>query len=349
LGVEEGTIDGDASVVDARAVDSVRDAGREGAMPVDASGPVTLDDAESTPRAIAARSGELFWVNAIGGTVRTMRVDGSGLKTLASDVPSPLDIAISNSGMLFWSANTQATPLDQCLVWSAPLGSPDANCVAKDGYTPLRMALSASYVVMTVGAGAAAPLVGYWSQDAASAPALATDTTPQPAYAVAAYDSHVYFGDGNHVDTDDFDGKGLGTGTAVCNGGSACNVGDQVVDIVLDDCGGIYWAKTGMSCGSPVGYLLEAQVSPTPGAVKMLGAGFSGTPRRLAFDTKNVYVTVVAMSGSMGTILAAPISGAGRVQTVAEAGCTPFGIAADGDRVYWTCDEGMIRSAPIPR
>ena len=73
-------------------------------------------------------------------------------------------------------------------------------CIAKDSYTPLRMAVTASYVVLSVNAGA--PLVGYWSRTGTSAPVLATEGTPQPTEAVAANDFQVYFGDGNHVDTD---------------------------------------------------------------------------------------------------------------------------------------------------
>ena len=69
------------------------------------------------------------------------------------------------------------------------------------------------------------------------------------------------------------------------------------------------------------------------------------TLNRMARDASFVYAT-----GTNGSIYAASLSSStgGAARVLASGEKSPFGIAADGARVYWTTSNGQVRAVSAP-
>jgi hypothetical protein len=322
---------------------------------------IVLADAQYSPLGIAVDPNYLYWVDQTDesggvGSVQRMAFDGGGIATLPGQ-NQPLDIVVDPSGTAYWLVNTStSSPLiGQCMVrtatpaeWSGDASteageSPDAGgaaCAVYGFYQPVRLAITDVYVVILSFNGAQNPYAGY------------TDTMPTQLYngqaitaampqAVAATDTILLYGDGTHLDDVEMTGDSrLGaTLPAVCN--TTCGSGQVVKDIALDTSPSItaaYWATN-------EGSVETASYSP-PGGDSTLLATVGGVPQRMALDSSYVYVSVKTSAG--GEIVAVPRTSTGKVHTLAELACVPFGIAVDANRVYWTCNDDTIRSCAKP-
>jgi hypothetical protein len=72
-----------------------------------------------------------------------------------------------------------------------------------------------------------------------------------------------------------------------------------------------------------------------------------GAPQRIARDATHAYVTSIGMGATAGWITAIALSGGAR-RVLAQLDCSPFGITTDGAFVYFTCNDGSVRSIRVP-
>jgi hypothetical protein len=135
--VQDARDGGAASTSDGTVEDGSDGGGRDsaastsdGAAP-DAGGPFTLVQGVGLPQALVVDDTSLYFINAQGGataSVQSILKSGAGpVTTLASNQPSPLDIAVDDTNV-YWSVNRGAPPdsSTQCLAMFA----------SKDGGAP---------------------------------------------------------------------------------------------------------------------------------------------------------------------------------------------------------------------
>jgi hypothetical protein len=335
----------DASSNDARSNDAGGDGSPSDAVTGDGKsgdggpGSTILAHTSLMPLSIAVDDTTLYWVaeGTSGGSVLSMPKGGGAVSTIAHGQSGVLDIAIDTT-TVYWSTSVplSGTATSQCLVNAAPKEGGASHCLLDFPYATTRMTTSAEYVALLATDPVGQQVLGGVKKD--SLPEMWKTVNVQPASAVVATDTEAYIGDGTHVD--DYTIPGLAMGPAVCQA-SCGNTGSfTIADIVLDtSAANALWATS-------TGAIVRASVTKPTQRGKILTT-VDGAPQRLARDTFFAYVTSTGTGPVSGYVSAVSLP-AGTKQTLAKLPCGPFGVATDGTKVYFTCDDGTVRSVEAP-
>ena len=335
VGDADAGVDGaDGAGLDGPSIDSSdADAGTR------ADGPFTLVPVQElgVPEALALDETRLYWISTQttgGSSVQSVLKDGGALATLATDQPTPIDIAVDGTNV-YWSVNQTAPPTpttSQCLAMYATKDGGAPACATSGAFGTLRMTISGAYVIVLSQAAANPnPTIGF----APLGGAYQSTEAEGPSQAIAATPTLIYLGDRSHVDA--LAWPALTYPPAVCNTASSCGV-DPVADMTTDVTGeNLLWSTQGNA-------IFTAAIPPT-GAGGTLLAQLPETPKRMARDLNYVYTTTT------DAVFAVPIAAedAGLPTLKLAAGeVDPFGIAVDTAYVYWTDANGTIRATSVP-
>ncbi|HEY2517261.1 MAG TPA: hypothetical protein VGI39_40590 [Polyangiaceae bacterium] len=305
------------------------------------SGPLTLAQGPSGAQGIAVDDARIYWVvGGANGSVFSVLKDGSGMTTIASGQPFPVDVAVVGTSV-YWSvvpggAGAQCMAMVASTPGSAPAGA-DAgpSCVTSSADTTVRMAIGGGGLVLLAqgtGANAAKEFIGVATPGSAYTNVQAAG----PAEALAATSQRAFLSNKNGDHIDEVVLPGLTPGLIAClsNCGTAPAV-DVTVDVLTTNLfwitqnGGVFTAPIAVSNGK------GTQLAQLPGSLV-----------RVARDASFVYAT-----GLGSSVLAVPIAqvgDAGAFQSLASAENQPFGIAVDQNAVYWTTADGEVRTVGVP-
>jgi hypothetical protein len=286
-------------------------------------------------KALAIDDSRLYWVSVNAstgsGSVQSVLKDGGALENIASNQPSPLDIAVDGTNV-YWSANQTAPPTpttSQCLAMYASDDGGTPTCATSGAFASMRMTVISSHVVVLSQGTNVNPNIGFstiggpYQNVEAEGPALAIAATP----------TVIFLGDRGHVDP--LNWPGLTFGGAACL--SSCGANTSV-DMTTDVTGQtLLWVTQDDG--------VYSLALPPVGGVGTQLAQLPETPVRMARDLSYVYATT---TNSVFAVPIAPLDAGLPTLKLAGGEVKPFGIAVDATYVYWTCANGTIRAANVP-
>ncbi len=288
--------------------------------------PVPLAEGQPFPRALRVDAGFVYWANleAAPDTPSVLRVpsEGGPVETLASDVRSPLSIALD-------ATHVYATEyeLDGRLV-RVPRGGGATETVVQ-GAAPLTgVAVDASGVYFADASGD----LFKWSLPGGPLTTLGNAGIHPTVLAIA--DGHVYGGS--------FD-AGTGIWRIPLGGGTTETVSPEV------------GAAPGVAASATqIAYTVIDLARPESGAVRVMGfdggdlltiATGQGQPAEIALHSGQAFWA----NAYTGTVVRGGVS-AGTPVVLASGQTSPNGVAVDGANVYWTnhAPDGSVMKLPLP-
>jgi hypothetical protein len=305
-------------------------------------GPSVVAAIAAAPAALALADGVLYFTvnDGVGGEgkVQSVSVNGGAIRTLASGLRNPRNIAVS-AGTVYW-ADTETVFPDYPDVMAVPVAGGTPYEVATC-YTNARLVIESSTLyclTANLTTVSAFPLTG--------AAAVGTPVASASHGAIVAYDS-----DGSSlfwfaVGATDFDlyRSALPNGDAT-NIALAATSGSTAFDYLTHDAANVYWSDSGTG-----GVYSLAKAGGTPQLLATYP--MQSAPVQLLLDGSTLYtlsshaLSKLPKAGGAPVTLAS-VSGAGSERYVADT-VNASALAVDDQYVYWTY-QGLDRILKIAK
>lgn len=293
---------------------------------------VTHATGQREPLYIAAAGGDVFWTNGNDGSVMQWSRESDEVRVIASDQIDPAGIK-ADATHVFWVSQGGRDPYTGAVMrWRR--GSDEAPAALAAAQTaPFGVALDDEFVYWTNREGGGAVVRARKDSDG-NGPFVNIWRRAGVPHGVAVDDTHVYW---TALPVDGSDGRVMAAPKGSTGEGPFTTIATaqgEVREIALD-AGHVYWTT------SRTGNVMRAPKVGGQGEVTALLTG-QRNPRGIAADRTGVYVT------DPETVNIIKIWPNGIVGAFVAREASPYGIALDAERVYWTNglgSNGTIESA----